>query len=303
MAFFDEIDTFDLLEANAEQLFGLENMQAERMAELFRKVRLRLQANLRRLAEQGRSDTFTAQQQRQVLIQLDAAIRAMAENIQSGISLSAEELAASGVDDLISETEAFSEFFTGALQPINIDAALVASESSNFLINQYEASISAYSENLRNRIAGGLAEMVVEPTSLSSVVDRLGEFFGGEEWQVLRIARTELHNIYSSSKIAGLRALGQDTLPGIKKTLYHPRDSRTAADSQFLIAHAKRMVKSVDDPFDYWWTNKGGPNGKGHGSLDGPNGIGRWYHRVFQNPPDRPNDRAILIPYHPTWDN
>lgn len=301
MAFFDEIDAITLIEENVARMRALEDGEGERLVRLFRRVRARLQENLKRMAAQDRLDTFTAQQNRAVLIQLEGAIRAVDGSIFDSLSRSAGILSEQGVSDLVEETQAMSQFFTGSIQPINIDAALIAEDSSTFLINQYRASITRYSEGLRARIAAGLAETVLEPVSLSRVVDRIGEFFGGEEWQVLRIARTELHNIYSASKIAGMRALGQSDMPDLRKTLYHPQDQRTAADSMFLIAHAPRMIRQIDEPFAYWWCSSGGKDGKGRGSFDGSDGAGRWTHRVFQNPPDRPNDRSILIPYSPRW--
>lgn len=267
---------------------------------LYAKVRERLQARLEMLIAQGRRDTFTAQQTRQILMQLDAALVEMNGTIFERLAAAAESLSERGVSDLVTETQEMAKHFRGSIQPLNIDAALIASDSRNLLLNQYRASIEAYSSGLRAQIGQGLAEMIVEPTPLFTVVERIGSFFEGEEWKVLRIARTELHNIYSSSKIAGLRAVGQDALPGIKKTLYHPRDSRTDEDSLFLIKNAAKMVKDVDEPFDYWWCG-GSKKKPGRGSFTGPQGGGRWYHRVFMSPPDRPNDRSILVPFHPDW--
>lgn len=263
-------------------------------------MRARLQQRLENLIAQGRRDKFTAQQIRQVIMQLDAALVELNGSIFERIAEATGTLSERGVTDLVRETQAMSKHFTGSIVPLNIDAALIASDPKNLLLNNYSASIREYSAGLRNQIGQGLAEMIVEPTPLATVVERIGEFFGREEWKVLRIARTELHNIYSSSKIAGLRAVGQDALPGIKKTLYHPRDSRTDQDSLFLIRNASKMVKDVDEPFEYWWKS-GSKKKPGRGSFTGPEGGGRWYHRVFMSPPDRPNDRSILIPFHPDW--
>lgn len=58
------------------------------------------------------------------------------------------------------------------------------------------------------------------------------------------------------------------------KTTAHIFDSRTGDDSIWYAS--THQIKRVEEPFNYTW------NG---------------YERVFMSPPDRPNDRSIVIPF------
>ena len=71
---------------------------------------------------------------------------------------------------------------------------------------------------------------------------------------------------------------GEGTIPDLKKTLYHPMDKRTGEDSKWL--NKNNLIIPVDEPFKYTW----------NGQV-----------REYMAPPDRPNDRSILIPYRESW--
>lgn len=106
----------------------------------------------------------------------------------------------------------------------------------------------------------------------------VGKFFLGEEWKLTRIVRTEMHGMYNYSKMNGMSELQEQRLPDLMKTLMHPLDKRTGKDSKALAQ--ENPIIPIDEPFKFKW------NGK---------------TRTFMAPPDRPNDRAILVPYRESW--
>jgi hypothetical protein len=114
--------------------------------------------------------------------------------------------------------------------------------------------------------------------TVQRMVSDIGRFFIGEEWKLTRIARTELHHVYNFSKMMGMGEVRDSTLPDLKKALMHPMDNRTAADSKRLAA--ENPIVDIDEPFRFKWKGE---------------------VRVFQAPPDRPNDRSILVPYREQW--
>lgn len=286
MNFFESLDVFDVIENNVTEFASLQDSEIKKLLLLYRKVKVTIAKRLRYVS----NDTFTAQQLRATLIQIEFAISQLENDLAGSLADITDNVASMGVGHMVDEVAAFSEEFTGAVMPLDVDVGLVVQDTSNFLFNRFEASIANYGNSLRQKIATGLAEMVTVPTPLDAMVRTIGNFFDGESWQILRIARTELHNIYSFAKLNGMKQADV----GLKKTLYHPKDARTGEDSIFLMSHAKQMIKNLNEPFEYWW------NGKARrGSFDGSSG---GYHRVFQNPPDRPNDRSVLIPYHPGWE-
>jgi hypothetical protein len=114
--------------------------------------------------------------------------------------------------------------------------------------------------------------------TVSRLVSDIGRFFQGEEWKLRRIVRTELHNVYNYSKMRSMQDLSTEQIPDLKKSLMHPIDDRTGDDSKILAN--QNPIVDIDEPFRF--------NYKGN-------------ERVFLFPPDRPNDRAILVPFRDDW--
>ncbi len=87
-----------------------------------------------------------------------------------------------------------------------------------------------------------------------------------------------MHNIYNYSKMNAMADVQENTIPDLKKSLMHPMDTRTGEDSKKLAG--ENPVVDIDEPFRFNYRGK---------------------ERVFMFPPDRPNDRAILVPFRETW--
>lgn len=292
MSFFEDVDAMDLLENHVREVLELEETEAARLIQVYNRVRIQLRKKLANLTRAhienshfrvSPGQSYTAQQARVALLQVEGALQALNSELPDKLAKSADAIADKGVQNLVKETNAFAEAFEGSLLPMNLDATLIASDASNLLINQFQESVAAYSDTLRSKIANGMADIVAQnlpyETGLEYVERGLGDFFDGEEWQLRRIVRTELHGIYSKAKIMGLERIQTDIYPDIKKTLYHPMDGRTGDDSMY--ANRLELICKVDAPFRYKWKGR---------------------QRVFMQPPDRPNDRSILIPYRSAWD-
>ena len=282
MAFFTDPEVIQTVTRTIEAVEKLEEEEAKKLLRRFKEVRQELRDRLDVLP----SDRFTAQQQRGVLIQVDAAIQAMTEGLKNGLIDSSGRLAIRGAEDTVREINRFNKEFTGAVVPLNIDAAIIAQDSQNFLINRYQASIDAYSEDLRAQITMNLSNLALQQIPVDTMIRKMSRFFLGEEWKLRRIARTELHNSYNVSKIRSFQEAKRD-VPDLKKTLFHPMDSRTADDSIQL--SQQNPVVPIDKPFRFTFTRK-----LASGEI-------RTEVREFMAPPDRPNDRAVLIPYREEW--
>lgn len=278
-AFFEDPLVEDVVEGTIQRVESLEEKQQKRLLRVFRNVRRQLQDRLLTIPE----GTFTEQQLNVTLVQVTAAIEAIKRKLKGEMVDSSEILATRGVEDLVREIERFSKKFEGSVQPINIDVARIASESQTFLVNKYDASLDAYGEDLRAQITQNIMNaMIMRDSSqrtVSGLVTDVGRFFVGEEWKLNRIVRTEMHNIYNYSKMNGMLNVQETTLPDLKKSLMHPMDSRTGADSKKLARD--NPVVDIDEPFRFKWKGQ---------------------ERVFMFPPDRPNDRAILVPFRETWE-
>jgi len=286
-AFFEDDTVKSLVERTITTVDNLQEKEQRKLLSVFRQVRRDLQDRLLTIPE----GTFTEQQLNITLVQVQASIETIKRDLKGQMRDSSEVLSTRGVSDLIREVERFSAKFEAAEQPININAILAASEAQNFLLNKHEASIDAYSEGLRSQITSNLVQSLAsrETTqrSVSRIVGDIGRFFIGEEWKIRRIARTELRNIYNFSKLKGLEQTRDQFIPDLKKSLMHPIDSRTGQDSVQLAF--LNPVVDIGEPFVFNFTRR----------LQ--NGESRSERREFMFPPDRPNDRGILVPYREEW--
>lgn len=275
MDFLTEVDSLEIVEGHVQGVLKLEEQEAKALLQRYRSIRHELRDRL----DQFPGDSFSAQRLRGVLAQVDAAIIAMGNSLKDEMKGAAKRFALQGVEDSIEEIKAFEKHFTGAVVPINLNAQLVALDTSNFLLNRYQSSIDAYGEDLRANLVQTLTNESLMETPYSSIVKKMGSFFQGEEWKLHRIARTELMNIYGMGKTNGMLEVRKTVLPDLKKTLYHPLDHRTAEDSKYV--RSLELVVPLDEPFKYKWN-------------------GKW--RIFYSV-DRPNDRSCPIPYRKTWDS
>ncbi len=277
MDFFSDSNVMDLAEFHATKILGLEESLSTKIIDSYKRVRHELRDRLDSLP----SGSFTAQRVRSVLVQVDAALDSMNTGLLDNMDNASGSAAEMGASHLIDEIRKWDKHFTGAAQPINLDVVTLEADNSTFLFNHrelYKSGMTAYSAQLRGRMAQGLMDASVEQLPMGEVVQRLSKTFLGEEWKLQRIVRTELHNVYSSVKLNSMSKLAEDDIPDLRKTLYNPLDSRTADDSKY--EESLHLVVPVDEPFEYTWKGK---------------------VRRFQAPPDRPNDRQILIPYREAW--
>jgi hypothetical protein len=279
MAFFEDSTVTETIDKTIKRVERLEEEEQKKLLKVFQRVRRELQDRLLTIPP----GTFSEQQANVTLVQVTAAIEAIKRDLRGQMVESSEILANRGISDLVEEIEKFQKEFEGIVQPIPIDRVVVATETNRFLLNKYQASIDAYGEGLRSQITSSIVTGLAARDTTERTVERLvadvGRFFIGEEWKLRRIARTELHNVYNFSKLRGMQTIAQETVPDLKKALVHPIDGRTGEDSMELAR--KNPVVDIDQPFRFKW--KGDT-------------------RVFMFPPDRPNDRAIMIPYRKAWD-
>jgi hypothetical protein len=272
--FFDEADASGIVEDHIKKVLSLEASESDKILSSYSEVRDQLIQKLSRFPP----GSFTAQHLRGVLSQVQGAIEAMNSGMKDSLSHSAYDFASAGMQDNIDEINMFDEMFTGAVTPINLNAALAAREVSNLLTTKYETNLEAYGNDLQTQITNGLFSAALGEVNHEEVVGRISSFFTAEEWKLRRIVRTELHNIYNVGKLRSMGDLSEGQIPDLMKTLMHPMDDRTGDDSKY--AARVNLVAAIDEPFQYTWRGK---------------------PREFMAPPDRPNDRAILVPYRREW--
>lgn len=276
MSFFNNVDDIRLIEKNIQRLQGLEENQAKKMLKVFIEARKRIKAQLNEVTE----GTFTEAQLSISMAQIDTIISSLESTILSQSALGFDITRDQSVDDIVKEIRVFSKEFEGVARAIPTDRVIQSIDSENLLLGRYRSSLNAYTASMRDYIQRELTQAAISSEPTVRAVNRMTDGLQMQEWKILRIARTELHNIYNATKNESMKNIQENEIPDLKKSLFHPMDSRTAADSKY--ANRLELVVDIDKPFKY--------NFKGA-------------ERVFYFPPDRPNDRSIIVPYRKEWDN
>lgn len=282
--FFEEVDGLGVSEQHIKRLMKLEQDEADKIIEVYRRVRNELRQKLAYWQAEG-PDRFTAQRLRGVLLQIETALAKLETGLLSPMVSSGRSSSIFAIENLQDEIQKYEQHFTGAVMPIDLDALSYANRTETFLIEQYEASLERWSATVRERIERSLQDGVAMESTNEQMIKGLLGNWGSYEWELRRIVRTEVHSIYNHSKISGMRDVRSRQIPDLYKALLHPMDKRTAQDSIYLAS--LNPIMPIDKPFHYVWQ---------------PPGSSKKYPRTFMAPPDRPNDRAILIPYRKAWD-
>lgn len=276
MTFETEIDNISILERNASRLQGLQMEQARKMLTEYRKAKEELKMQLMATSSDNQ---YTEAKLKNALAQIEYAILALRKKVGWQIEDGFNFLSDQGVEDSVKEMDAFDKYFGGGFGKLPMDAILESTDPTNILLNQYQSSVEAYNENLRNLFQQSFTQSLIQQKTWSQTVWDMEQVFGMEEWKLSRIVRTELHGIYNNSKMNGFMTARDGYIPDLKKTLYNPMDSRTAEDSMYV--ESLKLIVPLEEPFRYKWKGK---------------------EYVAMAPPFRPNDRAILIPYRPSFD-
>jgi hypothetical protein len=273
MSFFEEVDSTGIVEKHINDVLQLEIDQQKIILKSYRGIQQDL---LNKLARTNRG-TFTDVHLRGVLAQVQGAIGAIVETLNGNMIQGAKIVATKGIDHLIKELQLFDRKFVGAVTPINLNVALLAEDTSQLLISRYRKNLDSYGTDLLAQVGKGLLSAAIGEATQDEVIERIGHFFNGKEWELRRLVRTELHGVYNRGKLNSMEELSDD-IPDLLKTLMHPMDSRTGEDS--IYAAQKHLVAKMDEDFHYTWNE---------------------IERVFMVPPDRPNDRSVMVPYRREW--
>jgi hypothetical protein len=153
------------------------------------------------------------------------------------------------------------------------------------LLHHYQESSRAWGPTTVARIQEGLAKSLVQGETVDEAVSRVSGASGlyeGERWRAERVVRTEMSYSYGVAKQVSMGNLAQQ-VPHMKKRLVATHDNRTGQDSIDLDG----QTVAVEQPFV--WAVK-----DSKGRL-----TGKIVH--YMQPPNRPNDREVVIPWMDGW--
>jgi hypothetical protein len=145
--------------------------------------------------------------------------------------------------------------------------------TSQGILQRYTRStILAIEQQLQVGVLAGASheEMVQLVTEVSPFLK------GAPRYWAERLVRTELQGVYNRAALEGMQDLAKETDDTVK-ILSATFDNRTAWDS--FMVHGQ--ARNVNEPFD-WFDYKGQPH-------------------AYAHPPNRPNDREVVVVWRLSW--
>lgn len=261
-----------------------------------------LDKRLKARVKAGLQDTFTSAQMRATLEQLRYVL------VQVKLSLERTIVDASGQASEAAATSAL-EYLTSADKAFGIGSRPLALREASF----FEASTQGARASVLRRLASSGEPVAgadgVPHKAKSGILDRygtvtLGHFekvmqrglLTGKSWGEMRdelreqssflrgqpaywatrIVRTEVRSAYSRASWEGIREADQQ-LGDMVKIVSATFDERTGADSW----NVHGQIRRPEEAFEYVADN---------GARE-----------LFQHPPNRPNDREIVVPHRVSW--
>lgn len=280
----------------AEKLFEAHLTQVKRLTEgngvrglarLYREARAELAARL--LGSGVASGSVTQMQLREMLTQVDAVLEYLGSNVQTHLTDVSKQATRLGAKHGIDEYRKLSRFFTGAFPTVDVDVPAVfegmVKGVDESLLRRYRVLSRGWSAQAVASVERALSVGALSGKPLRSMVSDVMKKTGimeEQRWRAERIVRTETAYAHGAAKHESMRRTRDEVGESkLQKRLIETFDNRTGDDS-FLL-HGQTVP--VDQPFK--WRHKV---------------RGQWVTTEFMHPPNRPNDRAVVIPWNPEWE-
>lgn len=263
--------------------------------QLYEDANAALERKLAKLAG-PRNETMSAHQARVMAAQIkhgqiDITKRMIGE--LKGASTDASQESLSSLSKSIGRME---KRFTGAATPLPIEEAArfkgIIDKRKTSLLRAHETSMSKYGASVVGAMEDSLFSSVITGDSVGDAIDDVMDVAGGEWWQAERVVRTEMAWAYNSAQADGI-ADAAKSLPGLMmrwseqvSDTFVPLDDRVGDDS--IAMHGQ-----ITTPGGLFTMPPAGPSGEEVSvSLIG---------KQWSFPPNRPHDRAVVVPWSPEW--
>jgi hypothetical protein len=260
--------------ARYERLWGALTKRQRRLADQAIKD---VEAELMR----ARRGSWTAAQAAATLAQLAQATKGLSERQLGLLRRALPGIADVARTDLAAYLTALDKHYLGVARPLRWDSLEWLRGYSRPLLRSrlriYQRSFARYGAEAVAGIENAMAKSVLLGTpwtdARDTVMSIVREQVGGRQWMVDRIVRTEVATVYSSTTMAGLLEEDDADDPMLKK-LVAIFDRATALDSKMLHGQTRRVRDLFTD-------------------------VVRG--RQFDAPPNRPNDREIVVGWRASY--
>lgn len=260
------------------ELGGIRKVRAK-----YETIRAELEAELAGLRRAGKDQTFTAYHLRQVLLQVRDGLKVFQTGLATELDNNGLATATLAQRHVVSSIKAFERRFSGTEPVLRLEEAGVFSKVYEgihpTLLHRYHRLTSNYPMKTLERVRNDLALSMLRGDGVDQAVARIaskGGIFDRERWRAERIVRTEGAYAYGVSNQRSLHEVAAE-VPRLMKRLVATFDIRTGEDSKKL----NGQTVPFDAPFVWMKPVKGG-------------GVERV---EYMQPPNRPNDREVSVPW------
>ncbi len=273
---------------------GLKEMYDDAIAGLTQK--------LNALVAAGRDDTMTAYQMRLLLGQAKLGVAQIMQRMTGALGEASEDVQVDALRGIIDDIARLEQQFTGAEITLPVEEAAtfrgVIDANRTSLLQAHASSMARYGAALVDSMEGELSKSLLLGETAAEAVQRINDVGGLEWWQGERIVRTELAWAYNATHATAISESAKE-FPDLMMRWqefvsdddYAPLDKRVGVDS--IAMHGQ-----VAPPGGRFTMPPDAPHADADGNTDVPDSlVGKsWTH-----PPNRPNDRAVLVPWRPDW--
>jgi outer membrane biosynthesis protein TonB len=232
-------------------------------------------------------DSFTAVQLRTTLEQVKAVLHDLTPELSNVVIQNGQLASTAAAEDAIRYIKQAEHQYRGVARPIAfkqaeaLDRALKGTESS--LLNRLQGDekagpgiLARYGDAVIQRFEDRLQQRMIQGKTIAEVRDEItsdSEFLQGApaSWAE-RIVRTEVMGAHNRANFEVIQSVDQQTGGGMLKILCATFDSRTGADSYAVHGQIRRSNEPFQD----------------------------WKHQ-YMTPPNRPNDREIVVAHFIEW--
>jgi hypothetical protein len=277
----------------------IERGSVERLKNVYEKASAEVLAKLERL---GRGSTsFTAHHLRMALAQLKAGQIYIGDQMLGELNAATREAQVESVHTLVRDYKKLEKHFSGHEPLLPIEEASrfagVIDKSRGSLLKQHKTSINRYGEAVIEKAQEGMSLSLASGETLDGMIGRVHEVIGGQFWRAEMVARTESAYGANVAHSDGIKELAKE-VPDLEQQWIefcgpdgHPLDDRVGVDSIALAGQVARVGELFTMPATAPF-----PDARGETKVS-PSLVGQ----SWPFPPNRPNDRATIMPWKKAW--
>jgi hypothetical protein len=288
-------DFADIIAVNRRSATQLaEKIGKKQLLGILEHATLDLQRRLTRaeaFRKMGKATPFTEERLRLTLRQIKDTVDTVKSGIRGTISDMGKTAAETATENLLEYMTQADALFRGVAAPLALKEAEVLSRASagveSSILHRLEAdpshrgagvldrygtaTIEHFEQTLRQGLLTGESWMAMR----DSVVSQSPFLQQAPAHWAERIVRTEVMHSYNRASWDGMRAI-DDSLGDLVRVLVAVFDEQTGWDS----VQVHGQIRRTDEPFE--WSTANGPE-------------------LYMHPPNRPNDREVVVPQRISW--